>query len=543
MQAFTGTWRLVRLAVRRDRIKLPVILVVMSFLFYSSAQAAIDFYGKTFADQVSYAATNAPSVVARIFSGPVGGPSMGSIVLNETYLFIAIAIAFVSTMTVVRHTRQNEEFGRSELIESGVVSRHASLIAAMIVAVLLNLIFGLAVYGSLISVGLPSDGALGTGVAMAATGITFAAIAAVAAQLADSARGANSFSAIAIGFAFLLRAIGDGMGTLSPDGLSVQSAFPSWLSPLAWGQIIYPFTDKNWWIFGLYDALFVVSLGTAIIFMSKRDIGMGMITTRPGRARALPQLLSPFGLARRLQRGTLKGWSVAITLLGASFGFVIKDFEDFMQENEQFREAFSQSGIHGSFRDLFLSVVISMLSILIAGYAIQSLLRLRSEESGGQAEFILGASVGRREWQLSHISFTAFGVLLLTTLSSVSISASYILSTGSSWSQFWPILVAALTYSTAIFALAGFVIALIAFVPNLAVAAAWASFAGCLLIVQLGVILKLPQWVLNLSPFGHIPALPAQDFKLAPVVGLIAAALLLTLAGLTYFSRRDIITT
>jgi ABC-2 type transport system permease protein len=538
MQAFTGTWRLVRLAVRRDRIKLPVILVVMSFLFYSSAQAAIDFYGKTFADQVSYAATNAPSVVARIFSGPVGGPSMGSIVLNETYLFIAIAIAFVSTMTVVRHTRQNEEFGRSELIESGVVSRHASLIAAMIVAVLLNLIFGLAVYGSLISVGLPSDGALGTGVAMAATGITFAAIAAVAAQLADSARGANSFSAIAIGFAFLLRAIGDGMGTLSPDGLSVQSAFPSWLSPLAWGQIIYPFTDKNWWIFGLYDALFVVSLGTAIIFMSKRDIGMGMITTRPGRARALPQLLSPFGLARRLQR-----WSVAITLLGASFGFVIKDFEDFMQENEQFREAFSQSGIHGSFRDLFLSVVISMLSILIAGYAIQSLLRLRSEESGGQAEFILGASVGRREWQLSHISFTAFGVLLLTTLSSVSISASYILSTGSSWSQFWPILVAALTYSTAIFALAGFVIALIAFVPNLAVAAAWASFAGCLLIVQLGVILKLPQWVLNLSPFGHIPALPAQDFKLAPVVGLIAAALLLTLAGLTYFSRRDIITT
>lgn len=152
MHAFTGTWRLVRLALRRDRIKLPVILIVLGFVFYSSAQAAVDFYGKTELDQIKYAATNAPSVVGRVFNGPIGGPDIGAIVLNETYLFTALCLAFVSTMTIVRHTRQNEEFGRSELIESGVVSRHASLIAAMIVAILANVVFAGLTYLSLRSV-------------------------------------------------------------------------------------------------------------------------------------------------------------------------------------------------------------------------------------------------------------------------------------------------------------------------------------------------------------------------------------------------------
>jgi ABC-2 type transport system permease protein len=542
MNAFTGTWRLLRLALRRDRIKLPIILLVLSFMFYSSAQAAVDFYGKTPVDQIKYAAANAPSVVARVFNGPVGGPDIGAIVLNETYLIMAIAIAFVSTMTIVRHTRQNEEFGRSELIESGIVSRHASLIAAMIVAVVTNILFAGFVYLSLIALDLPAGGALGTSAAMAATGITFAAIAAVAAQLADSARGANSFSALAIGVAFLLRAVGDGMGTLTQNGLAVKSAFPSWLSPFAWGQLAFPFTEQNWGIFALYGGLFVAVLGTAIVFMAKRDIGIGMIPTRLGRAHALRSLLSPFGLARRLQHGTLRGWAIAIVVLGTSFGLVIKDFEGFMAENEEFREAFGQVGSSTSIRDIFLSVILSMVSIMIAGYAIQSLLRLRSEESGGQAESLLGTSVSRSQWQLSHISYVSIGILLLTLLSGLSIGLSYVLSTGSSWNELWTIVGAACTYSTAIFALAGLVLAIIAVLPQMAVAAAWASFAGCLLILQLGALLKLPQWVMNLSPFAHLPAMPAENFELTPVLWLSGMALAFLLGALLYFNRRDIVT-
>src|SRR5687768_7113803 len=111
---------------------------------------------------------------------------MGAIVMNETFLFTAVAVAFMSSLTVVRHTCQNEEFGRSELVESGVVSRHASLAAALIVTLGANFIFGIITTLALFASDLPSAGSIGTGVAMAAVGITFAAVAAVTAQLADS---------------------------------------------------------------------------------------------------------------------------------------------------------------------------------------------------------------------------------------------------------------------------------------------------------------------------------------------------------------------
>jgi ABC-2 type transport system permease protein len=104
------------------------------------------------------------------------------------------------------------------------------------------------------------------------------------------------------------------------------------------------------------------------------------------------------------------------------------------------------------------------------------------------------------------------------------------------------LLSATLTYSAATFALAGFTILLIAFLPRLAVAAAWASFAGCLLILQVGGLLELPQWVLNISPFGHLPAMPAQDFKLAPVLWLVGFTALFVVCALLYFNRRDVIT-
>lgn len=378
---------------------------------------------------------------------------------------------------------------------------------------------------------------------MAATGITFAAIAAVAAQLADSARGANGYSAFAIGIAFLLRGLGDGMGSITQNGLAVQSALPSWLSPFGWGQLTFPYTEQNWWIFGLYAGLFAATLGLAISFMARRDMGMGMITTRLGRARADAKLLSPFGLARRLQHGTLRGWAIGIAVLGTSFGFVIKDFEDLLKENDELREAFSQFGSDSSASEVFLSVILSMMSVLVAGYAIQSLLRLRSEEGNGQAESILGTSVGRNQWQWSHIGYTLIGIVTLTILTGLSVGGSYVVSTGSSVSELWPLVGAALVYSTATLTLAGLTTAIIAIFPRLAIAAAWGSFAACLLILQVGALLKLPQWVMNLSPFGHLPAMPVQDFKLTPVLWLLAISTAFLAGALLYFNRRDITTT
>jgi ABC-2 type transport system permease protein len=56
----------------------------------------------------------------------------------------------------------------------------------------------------------------------------------------------------------------------------------------------------------------------------------------------------------------------------------------------------------------------------------------------------------------------------------------------------------------------------------------------------LGVIVGLPEWVSNLSPFGHEALVPANDLNLASFSVLSAIAVVLVVAGFLGFQRRDI---
>jgi ABC-2 type transport system permease protein len=46
--------------------------------------------------------------------------------------------------------------------------------------------------------------------------------------------------------------------------------------------------------------------------------------------------------------------------------------------------------------------------------------------------------------------------------------------------------------------------------------------------------------VLDLSPFEHVPQLPAADFALAPLLWLCAVAAALIAVGLVAFRRRNV---
>ncbi len=545
MNGLRGTWHLVRVGLRLDRVKLPIAISAVCLMFFFTVSSVVDLYGSSPEGLINYAATSAPSVVGRVFAGPIHGPELGSVVLNEGFLFTALAVAFISTLTVVRHTRQNEETDRSELIGSMTVSRHAPLVAALIVALIANIaiaflasVLMIAGSGGELSVG----GSILTGVTLGAVGVSFASLAAIVAQLTDGARSANALCALVIGVAFLLRAIGDVTGDLVNGGLGVQSNFPSWLSPFGWGQQVYAFTENNVWILSLFVGLTVVCVGFAAFLMTKRDIGSGIFATKPGPARAKPSLLSTFGLARRLQKGIFRGWTAAIAVLAISYGLSLKEFQGFLDDNDEFREAISSiSQSSDDINYIFLSVLIAFMGITVAGYVAQGLLRMRSEESTGRIESVLSTGVSRYKWMMSHIMYVLLGAIALTIVSALGIGLTYIITTSAPWDQLWDIIYASLAQITAIAAFAGFVIALFSFMPSLAMPLAWGGFASCIVILQLGVVLDLPQWIIDISPFGHLPAMPADSFQLAPAAWLTTAGLSLAVLGLIKFRRRDVV--
>lgn len=542
MDAFTGTWRLVRLALRLDRIKLTIWIVAITALTAASAVALKDAYS-TYEQQVQYAATTAPSTVGRAFGGLINGPSLGAITMVELFNFTAVVIAFMSSLLVVRHTRKPEETGAGELISAGQVGRYASLTATMIVAILANILVGLLIWLSMKNTpGLSELGSFGFSAALACTGIVFAGVAGIAAQLSETARGANSIAGGTIGVAFILRAIGDGFGNVGADGLSATPLWPTWLSPFGWGFQIHPFTEQNWLLFGLLIGFMLLSMLSSFIILRHRDVGLGIIPTRAGRANAKPKLLSTWGLSWRLQRATLIGWSIGFVVFGLVAGGMAHDFSSLIASNPDLGEMFVEFSEGVSLTDTFFGFMFGFAGVTAAGYVIQSLQKIRSEESSGHLESLLGTGLSRGKWIASHLLVTVFGIAVLLTIMGVMSGVVHVLATDASWNQVGRLTIASLNQFPAVLAFAGGIVLFLGALPTLAVGLAWGAFVGSFLILQLSALLGLPDWVINISPFAHAPNAPIESTSILSIVSLVGIACVLAYVGLLRFWRRDITT-
>ena len=63
---------------------------------------------------------------------------------------------------------------------------------------------------------------------------------------------------------------------------------------------------------------------------------------------------------------------------------------------------------------------------------------------------------------------------------------------------------------------------------------------ACVLLGQLGPVLRFDQSVMDISPFTHLPKLPGGTLSAAPMLWLVAVAVTLGVAGLVGLRRRDI---
>ncbi len=99
---------------------------------------------------------------------------------------------------------------------------------------------------------------------------------------------------------------------------------------------------------------------------------------------------------------------------------------------------------------------------------------------------------------------------------------------------------AGLAQVPAAWVMAGVAVALFGLVPRAAVAGAWTALGVAALITLVGPTIKLAQGVLDVSPFSHIPKLPGAPVTAAPLAWLVGVAVVLAVAGLAGFRRRDL---
>ncbi|MFC5262918.1 ABC transporter permease [Kribbella qitaiheensis] len=531
MKDFAGTATLVRLALRRDRIMLPVWIVVFVSLAAGSAKASIDLYPDV-ASRVEAANTsNASPALVSLYGRIFDPTSLGEVSLFKLTSFGALLVALLAAIVVVRHTRGEEESGRLELLSAGVLGRYASLTAALIVSAGTVIVMGLLTALSLIGTGLPASGSFAFGLTWAVAGLTFAGVGAVTAQLTEGARTANGLTAVVLGVSYVLRALGDS----ASDG---GSRWISWLSPIGWAQQIRPFAGDRWFVALLPLALMVVLVAAAFALVRRRDVGAGLVRPRPGPATAAPSLRSPLALAWRLQRGSLYAWGFAFLLLGFIVGNIASNVDGFVSSDSAKELVEKLGGVNG-ITDAFLSAEMGVLGLLASAFGIQAALRLRSEETALRAEPLLATGVTRAQWLASHVLIALLGTAALVLIGGLGSGISSGASLGNMGRQVPRMLAAAAVQLPAIWLVTALVVALFGFAPKL-VTGAWVLFGAFLLIGQFGPIFDLPQGLMNVSPYAHTPRLPGGDFSAGPVIWLSAIAAVLLATGFTTFRRRDI---
>ncbi|GFJ87320.1 hypothetical protein [Phytohabitans rumicis] len=156
-----GTGTLIRFILRRDRIKLSAWLLGITALMLYFTTIVSEVY------QTQEQLQDMGRFMGGSFGALFGGPGYGrdDITLERAIVGVYAQWFFVlaglmNMLLVSRHTRVDEQNGRTELIRANVVGRHAQLTAVLVVAVGANVVLALLLTGAMTANGLGAGGAL-----------------------------------------------------------------------------------------------------------------------------------------------------------------------------------------------------------------------------------------------------------------------------------------------------------------------------------------------------------------------------------------------
>ncbi|GGR45908.1 ABC-2 type transport system permease protein [Nocardioides luteus] len=535
LASFTGAGHLIRFMLRRDRIRIAVWTVLIALLYLGSLApggeySVLDDDPEARAGRA--ATLSSPAMIA------MGGPGYGlddyrrgPAAANELILWVTIALAAMTILQVVRHTRSEEESGRSELMRAGVLGRHAPLAAVIVQVLLTNLIVAVGSTLALAGVGLdPVESAImAFGIALGA--LVYGAVALVTSQLSESSGGALGMAFGVLGVTYVARVIGD---IQEPHGSAL-----SWLSPIAWVHQTRVFVDTRLWPLGIAVVVAFALLVLAAVLASHRDFGAGMVKVRSGRADASPLLSGPVALAWVRQRTALLWTALGLSAMWFATGTILTEVPNMLEavgDNPLYDQLLEGSG--DEMVRIFAAFIAAYSAFGAGAYAIVMMLRAKAEEDATRAALVLAKPVARLRWLLSGALVAAVGslVVLFAGIWAMALGG---YAAGLDSIGFGDFTGLALAYTPAVLVVLAFTLAVYAWAPR-ASGLAWALFGWMFLVLMFADMLDLPDWLRGLSPYWWVENTLSDPMPVSHTLGLLGVAVALVLVALVGFRRRDV---
>ncbi|MUK89239.1 ABC transporter permease [Ornithinibacillus sp. L9] len=527
---YKRTGRLARLILRRDRIRIPLWLIGICFFTFIVPIAFLGLYESQQDRDVMAETMENPAMIAMVGPHDLSNYTLGVMTAHQMLLLTAVVVGLMSILLVTRHTRADEEDGRIEMIRSLPVGRLSNLNATLVVYTITHILLALIVGFGLYALNIESmdlEGSLLYGAALGGTGIVFVGVTAFFAQLTESSRGTIGFSIAALLIAYLVRGITD-----------VSNESLSWLSPLGWVTKTEAYGVNNWWPILLMLGVSIILFIIANYLNAIRDLEAGFLPSRPGKKHASSFLQSPIGLALRLQRTGIISWAIGMFVMGASYGSVLGDMDSFFEGNEMMMQILASSGEGHSFTEQFLPMLMIVMGILATVPPVMAMNKLYGEEKKNHVEHLLGRAVSRTKLMASYLVISVINGFVMISLAAIGLWAAGV-SVMDEPFEFGTIYGMALAYYPAILVMISVSVLFIGYLPRLT-SLIWFYIFYSFMVLYLGGIFQLDDWVGQLSPFGHVPQLPVEDMTWMPIGILTLIAIVITAIGFVGYNRRDI---
>lgn len=533
--------------IRWDRWQLLIWLAGLALLAWSAQVGVVQSYG-TAHDREVLLQTVAANPVILLFRGLPSGAGGSAFMLFLILPWLAMLAAFATLFLTVRHTRGDEEQGRAELVGATPAGRTAPLTATLVHGAGVAVLFGIAVAGVYLAVGLAPGGSLISGAAVAMVGLVFLAVGAVAAQLMRTGRGANSLGVWVLLIVFLLSGIGNALGTPSTDLTRIESSWLAWASPFGWAEQTRPFADDAW--VALLPGLLCAAVLGAVAYAlhGVRDLDASLVPERAGRTTAPASLRSAFALDWRLSRASLLGWAIGgfITgLLATGLASVVREAGAQIPAVQTILRALAQGGD----MDQGMVVIFFLIAgVLAACFAVQTVSRARQEEARGTAELLRAAPVHRVAWLGGFLGVALIGVVAVLL---AAVAGAWLGARGGGTgvsaadapdaaSLLRDAAVSAAGQAVAAAVFAGLTSLVFALLPRLTIPLGWLLVVVALGVGLFGPLFGAPDWVTHLSPFALAPIPDGGAVDPRGLWGLAAVAVAGTGLALLFARRREL---
>jgi ABC-2 type transport system permease protein len=386
----------------------------------------------------------------------------------------------------------------------------------------------LSLFVTLVATRLSVGGSAFLSVVLAACGLCFVGIGAVASQVMPSRRSAYAVSMSVFGVLFALRVAAD-----TRSGLG----WMRWATPLGWAEEAHAFTGTRPAALIPSIVLIAVLAVASALLVTRRDVGTGILHIRDTAPPHLALMRSPATQTVRVESLTLASWAVGV----GAFAFVVGSL------SSSITQATLPAGVRQELKRLgaesfltptgYLAFVIVFFALIVSLGMAQQVGAARREEADQRLETLLALPVGRIRWLTGRIGIAAALALVLGLETGV-LSWAGARASGADVSL--PRLAeAGINTVPAALLFLGLGVLAFGFTPRIASFAGYGLVAAAFAWEIVGDVVSAPTWVLDLSPFRHLGLVPIRPFPFQAAAIMIAIGVAAAAAGAAGFRRRD----